>query len=44
MNNQDKKIIETAALLSSDDINLDIIQRAARTMLVAFGENVEREG
>lgn len=44
MDKRDQLINEAAELFSNDSINLDIVQQSAKAMLVAFGEDVEREG
>jgi GTP cyclohydrolase I len=44
MDKREQLIYDTAELLQVDQINLEIVQQSARAMLVAFGEDIEREG
>jgi GTP cyclohydrolase IA len=44
MDKQEQLIYDAAELLQDDQINQEIVQKSARAMLVAFGEDIEREG
>jgi GTP cyclohydrolase IA len=44
MNDEYQPIYQIAGLLEGDDIDIDTIQQATHNMLVAFGEDPNREG
>jgi GTP cyclohydrolase I len=44
MDNREQLIYDKAELLQDDQIDLEIVQQSARAMLVAFGEDIERDG
>jgi len=44
MENREKEIFEAAELFQDEQIDLEVIQQASKAMLLAFGEDVSREG